>query len=199
MSAVHRAKFSQPGPLLNPLGVKVPSPIEIEVFFAEKGHKWRAREVSSGHEVKQAGSHMSPGSARYAAAKLFDVQVTPWDIDGTTDPNFSRFHIHIERTSPSMCGSRFHQNDGPEDRVLLLTELRAGIRRPPPVSYVCPVCIDHIDRTLQEGDAVRNTAGREALVVGTVKDEVLVQWQDTGESGRQQRGELTLLLTERLR
>jgi len=203
MSATHRAKFSQPSPTLNPLGVKLPGPIEVEVFFADKGHKWRAREVTSGREIKQAGSHVSPGSARYAAAKLFDEQVTPWSIDGTEDPNADKWHIHIDRGSPSLCGSRYHQRDAADDCVLILTELRTGIRRPPGGVTLCPVCVDSIDRGIQQGDAVRNTAGREALVVGTSgngkTDEIIVQWSDTAETGRHPRGELTLLLAERLR
>jgi hypothetical protein len=197
---VHNAKFNQPGPVLNPLGVKLPGPIQVEVYFADKGHKWEAREASSGRPIKQAGKHSTPGSARYAVAKLFDEQVTPWDIDGTADPNADCWHIHIERHSPSMCGSRYHQREAGDDCVLILTELRTGIRRPPGGVKLCPVCVSTIDRTIQVGDAVRNTAGRDALVMGVVgKDEILVQWQDTGESGRADRGALTPLLSERLR
>lgn len=195
----HRAKFSQPGPQLNPLGVKLPGPIEIEVFVPDKGKKWQAREVTSGRVVKQAGAYSTAGQARYATAKLFDVQLTPWSIDGTRDPNAELAHIHLEGSSPSLCGSRFHQQADPYNGVLILSELRTGLARVPK-GGMCPVCVDSIDRTLQLGDAIRNTAGAFGLVVGNAgTDEVLVQWEETGETGREKRAALTFRLSEQLR
>lgn len=195
----HRAKFSQPGPALNPLGVKLPGPIEIEVFVPENGKKWQSREVTSGRVVKQAGTYNTPGQARYGAAALFDQQLTPWDIDGTPDPNADRAHIHLDGSRPSLCGSRYHQREDPFKGVLILSELRTGLARVPP-GGICPVCVQSIDRNLQPGDAIRNTAGAFGLVVGVVgADEVLVQWEENGETGREKRGALTFRLSEQLR
>ena len=195
----HRAKFSQPGPALNPLGVKLPGPIEIELFIPDKGTKWNVREVTSGRVVKQAGVSVSAGQARFAAARLFDVQLTPWSIDGTPDPNADRAHIHIEGTSPSLCGSRYHQREDPYNGVAILSELRTGLAVVPK-GGLCPVCVSSIDRSLQPGDAIRNTAGARGLVVGAVGlDEVIVQWEETGETGREKRAALTFRLSEQLR
>jgi len=130
---------------------------------------------------------------------LFDQQLTPWSIDGSADPNADRAHIHLEGTAPSLCGSRYHQREDPYKGVLILSELRTGIARVP-TGGVCPVCVSSIDRNLQPGDAIRNTAGRGGLVVGVVGvDEVLVQWEDTGETGRDKRAALTFRLSEQLR
>jgi hypothetical protein len=196
----HRAKFSQPGPALNPLGVKLPGPVEIELFIPDKGKKWSVREVTSGNVVKHAGVSNTPGQARYAAAVLFDVQLTPWSIDGAPDPHADRVHIHLDGATPSLCGSRYHQREDPLANVLILPELRAGIARVPPGAALCAVCVSSIDRTLQQGDAIRNTAGGRGLVVGAMTaDEVLVQWEETGETSREKRAALTFRLSEQLR
>jgi hypothetical protein len=109
--------------------------------------------------VKHAGVSNTPGQARYAAAVLFDIQLTPWSIDGAPDPHADRVHIHLESSTPSLCGSRYHQREDPFANVLILSELRAGLASVPKGAPLCAVCVSSIDRSLQQGDAIRNTAG----------------------------------------
>jgi hypothetical protein len=127
---VHSAIFKQPGPELNPLGAKVPTPISVEVFQILAGklqrpQGWTAREKTTQTLFKLAGVQQSPYQARYRVAKLFARQISPWVIDGEQE-NVSASHLHYQVNEPSLCGTRFHQERQDVDLTVSLPDMRAG-------------------------------------------------------------------------
>lgn len=163
---IHRAIFRQPGPELNPMMLKVPTPIIVEVFEIETKAryprgitsatgKWTAREASTGTVFKNVGTQIDAYSARYRVAALFMEQAEPWEIDGTAETG-TGFHLHYELGQPSLCGSKYHTGVSPANG-LLLPELRACRRLLVPSEWknLCEICQRLIDHTPAPGDKIR--------------------------------------------
>jgi hypothetical protein len=157
----HTAVFRQPGPELNPMRAKVPTPINVEAFEVLSKTKiptgkWGAREATTKSEFVRVGRQSSVYVVRYGVASLFLEQTDPWKIDGEPDKLAAGFHFHYDVTAPSLCGSRFHQSLA-SGLALSLPDLRAGRRRIEAVDWnaLCPTCQSLMDRTPAPGDQVR--------------------------------------------
>jgi hypothetical protein len=158
----HTAVFTEPGPELNPMRARVPTPISVEVFEVLNKQKnptgkWAAREASHKSEFSQVGRQSSVYLARYGVASLFLKQPEPWLIDGQPQQLAAGFHLHYDPAAgPSLCGSRFHQSLA-SGLALSLPDVRAGRRRLLPVEWdaLCPACMNLMDRTPLPGDHVR--------------------------------------------
>lgn len=160
---VHSAIFRQPGPELNPIGARVPTPIHVEVFEIESRHTehsglWTARETTTKtvFDRRYVGQQSSPYQARYRVAHLFTKQTGPWIVDGHEEPTASDYHLHLDIAEPSLCGSRFHTTIG-NTLALSLPDIRAGRRVLIPIEsdHLCLNCLALIDRTPAPGDKIR--------------------------------------------
>jgi hypothetical protein len=180
---IHSAIFRQPGPILNPLGLRVPTPVHVEVFQVLKGKdrgEWSAREATTQTEFEQVGTQLSPYQARYGVALLFTEQATPWRIDNENViddviDDLNVFHFHYGPASPSLCGSRFHQ--GQANTTMDLAIDLVALRRAPAAlmprqrERLCRECLDLVDRTPRQGDRVRvRVSGRTATITGVTAD-----------------------------
>jgi hypothetical protein len=180
----HTAVFTEPGPELNPMRARVPTPIGVEVFEVLNKQnnptgKWAAREATQKSEFPQVGRQSSVYLARYGVASLFLKQPEPWLIDGQPQQLAAGFHFHYDAPAgPSLCGSRFHQALA-SGLALSLPDLRAGRRRLLPVEWdaLCPACMNLMDRTPAPGDQVR---ARATGLIGVVVDvDVIGSGRDT--------------------
>jgi hypothetical protein len=175
---LHTADFSQPQGVLNPLGAPMTGAITIEVFQPNPNGrgKWETR-AAGGKIIKAAGSHADPFRARYHAAELFAKQLTPWRLNGQSDPNAERAHFHVFAGAPSLCGSMFHAND--PSRLIILADMRRENQKLAAGVKMCPVCLSLIDRTPQAADRVGTLAGKFGNVQAVLhKGKVAIEWQD---------------------
>jgi hypothetical protein len=80
-----RATFKQPRLREDQIRVRIPTPIEVEVF-AKTRHKWRAREATTRIEYRDMESMDSPRDAQLAIEGMFVEKVTDWkatDLEGS--------------------------------------------------------------------------------------------------------------------
>ena len=160
MPTIHRAIFRQPGIELNPMLLKVPTPVTVEVFEIESKArptgKWTAREATSKTVFKDVGTQLDPYQARYRVARLFRQQTGQWHVDDQAEACASGFHFHYETDGPSLCGSKFHCSESPR-LALSLPEVRACRRTLVPIEWqhLCEICQRLVDRTPAPGDKIR--------------------------------------------
>lgn len=166
---IHSAIFRQPGPELNPIRAKVPTPIAIEVFEIEHGAKygdnpgtgiWSAREATTQTVLKMVGRQQGAYRARFRVAQLFEKQTGAWKIDGQEEPRALGYHLHLDAGEPSLCGSKHHVTMLPPpapEMAILLPEVRAGRKVLVPAHWenLCVNCLSLFDRTPTPGDHVR--------------------------------------------
>jgi hypothetical protein len=150
---IHSSLFKQPGPELNPLRLKVPTPVAIEIYerMTKGGNptgKWEGREYTSKMNVPLIGLQSSVFIARCRAALLFESQVEPWYVDGVIDPDAAGFHLHFEPGLPSLCGSRYHQGIS-TGLALTVDHVRTGQRTltVDELRALCPNCRALVDQT----------------------------------------------------
>lgn len=168
INTIHTASFSQPGPELNPLGVKISAIVEIELFQA-KPNVWNARERTMQRILKQVQPTIYIFQARQRTASLFMRQETGWNVDGIEDPSSATrfYHLHETPSLPSLCGSRFHQKNGDGLRVVIVPDIRTGGTIETPVGDICPVCRSLLSRTPAAGDRVtEKISGRNGVIFG---------------------------------
>lgn len=171
---VHSAQFAQPGPALNPMGLKLPGPIRIEVTPAGPSPKakWYAREKSSQRPIREALPAATAYEMRYNVAALYEQQVSPWAVDMVPDPTAALYHLHHDEREPSLCGSRFHQLDAGAGLAVSLPEIRTGREQVPDTTKLCPICYKLFDRSPHEGDLVRDRLSKEeGTIVGLPQEQ----------------------------
>ena len=171
---IHSAIFRQPGPELNPMRARVPTPIAVEVFPIEKKGRmttltgqWTAREATTKSVFERVGRQNDPYQARYLVASLFMMQTGIWHIDGAPEPYGSGYHFHLDPAAPSLCGSKFHCAESPS-LALPLPEIRAGRRVLVPGEWakLCEVCQRLLTHAPQPGDKVRvRVSGQTASII----------------------------------
>jgi hypothetical protein len=206
----HTAVFRQPGPELNPMRAKVPTPINVEAFEVLSKTKiptgkWGAREATTKSEFVRVGRQSSVYVVRYGVASLFLEQTDPWKIDGEPDKLAAGFHFHYDVTAPSLCGSRYHQGLA-SGLALSLPDLRAGRRRIEAVDWnaLCPTCQSLMDRTPLPGDRVRVRISGLVGVVMSAADptagnstEFVVRYNDALTSATLTRGDFSLTMFDK--
>ena len=200
---IHRAVFSLPQGLLNPLGLKITQPIAVEVTTRERG-QWIAREATSKIEYKLMGAIASAQGAKYQLATNFHEQLEPWTINFARNRQVCADHLHHAQDQPSLCGERFHQVEESRlspamrsaypvrGRAFLVGDLRSTGRLPD-APLLCPVCWMMMHGAPLPGDRIRATAnharGRAPFhlnsfgrILTIEKSRYAVQWTDKTET-----------------
>jgi len=78
---VFRASFEQPIGPRNPAGIKLPGPIQVEIFQAKVGPpaEWKARSVTR-NEFKEISAQSTPGTLKRQIEGIhFERQLTEWE------------------------------------------------------------------------------------------------------------------------
>lgn len=81
INVTFRAIFEQPKGKLNPMGLKLPGPMPVEIFGS--GEKWQARSLSA-HPVvyKNLQRFTTPEQGMYVVQDSFERQVEAWQMWG---------------------------------------------------------------------------------------------------------------------
>lgn len=86
IKVTYRAVFQQPIGRLNPMGLKVPGDIPVELFG--QGEQWQAREISRiANAFTRLGRFSGPDHGKKEVTASFERQIQPWQIWGTVPGN----------------------------------------------------------------------------------------------------------------
>jgi hypothetical protein len=81
----YRAEFSQPGPVLNPSGWKIPGAIGVEV--RKSGSHWAAFRPGTKHEFTEIAPQIDAQTLMQQIPSFFETQVSKWEMYELSEPS----------------------------------------------------------------------------------------------------------------
>ena len=85
IKVTYRSTFEQPTGVLNPMNLKVPGALDIEVFNV--GEHWKVRELTTNRIFDRLGKFPSAEAAMKECAVVFARQPSAWHMWGTPPPS----------------------------------------------------------------------------------------------------------------